>query len=174
MEPRHDPLSLRRGGIHAFYAALRDNTEPGPVPTFPDNGIYCELRGAEFRLTFFATGPARHYTFVGRFEEHEDRLYLQSHMEAALPAIWITPAGGMAALVVFLIGLTSKDGPQWFTLLWSGIFGAISFVNYHRMGLAMRDTEKLLLDTVQTCIDEAEANLSAPIQSGSSQPEPTL
>lgn len=175
MEPRHDPLSLPRGGIHAFYAALRDNTEPGPVPTFPDNGIYCELRDTQFRLTFFATGVARHFSLVGRFVENDERIYLDWNMETALPALWMTLGGGFVAVLVFLIGLTSKDGPQWFTLLWSGIFGAISYGNYRTMGLAKDDTQKLLLETVQTCIDEAGAALSqsAPIQLNPAPTEPT-
>lgn len=175
MEPKHDPLSIPRKGIHAFYAALRDNAEPGPLPLHPDNAIYCEVRESQFRLTYFATGVARHFSLVGHFTEHNERLYLDWKTETALQAVWMTLGGGFVAVIVFLIGLTSKDGPQWFTLLWSGIFGAVSYGNYRTMDRAKDDAQKVLLETVKVCIAETEAALSrsATIQSDVSQPEPT-
>jgi len=172
-ELSHIQYSLPRSAIHAFFAALRANTEPGPVPALPDNAIYCDLEGSQFRLTFYATGMARHFTLVGEFVGDE-RLHLTWKIETALHGSWMTIGGGIVALLVFLMGLTSKDGPQWFTLFWAFPLGAVSYFNYRTLNLAKDDSEKLLLETVQNCIDEAErVTQSAPLLSAPVPNEPT-
>lgn len=173
-EPIRAPLSISRHALPAFFELIKTRYEK-PLPFVPDDKMYYSEDRFGFRLRIFTLGIDRNFTLLNNFIDEGERMHLDSKLDEGVPALIIPIFGGMAVLLVLLIGLLSKDGPQWFPILWALGFGAMIYVNYHGMLKAGEAAKKKYLKTIQDCIDEAEVTLtqSAPLQSAPSPNEPT-